>query len=203
MDEEVFAFGSFRLIPAQRKLFGHGDALRLGSRAFDILVALIERAGETVSKQELIARAWPDTVVGEAALTVHVAALRKALGGGRTEKRYIANISGRGYAFIAPVARENALSATAASTGIAETGNLPALLTRVVGRDGVIPGLAEQLVRRRFLTIVGSGGIGKTTVAVAVADRARASYENGVWYVELAPFPIPIWCRVLFVTCWG
>jgi DNA-binding winged helix-turn-helix (wHTH) protein len=165
--------------------------LRLGSRSFDILVALIERAGETISKEELFARAWPDTFVEEAALRAHVAVLRKALGDGHAGKRYIANLSGRGYAIIAPVTREKARSATAAPIGMADAGNLPALLTRVVGRDGLIPRLAERLVRRRFLTIGGPGGIGKTTVAVAVADRARASYDNGAWYVELAPLSDP------------
>ena len=130
MDEEVFAFGSFRLIPAQRMLSEDGKPVRLGGRALDILAALTERAGDTISKEELIARAWPGTVVEEAALRVHVAALRKALGDGRAGKRYIANLSGRGYAFIAPVTRENALSATAAPTGMAEAGNLPAPLTR-------------------------------------------------------------------------
>jgi len=171
MDGEIFAFGSFRLIPAQRMLSEDGKPVRLGSRALDILAALLERAGETISKEELIARAWPDTVVEEAALRVHVAALRKTLGDGRAGKRYIANLSGRGYAFIAPVTRERALSATAAPTGMAEAGNLPALLTSVVGRDNVISRLVQQLLRRRFITIVGPGGIGKTTVAVAVADR--------------------------------
>jgi hypothetical protein len=91
MDEVVFAFESFRLISAEHTLFGEGRALRPGSSAFDILVALIERAGQTVPKEELIARAWPDTVVEEAALRVHVAALCKALGDGRDGKRYIAN----------------------------------------------------------------------------------------------------------------
>ncbi len=208
MDEEVFAFGAFRLIPAQRALFEEGKALRLGSRAFDILVALVERAGETIAKEELIARAWPGTLVEEAALRVHVAALRKALGDGRAGKRYITNLSGRGYALIAPVTRENPLSATAAPTGMAETGNLPALLTRVVGRDGVISRLAQQLVRRRFLTIVGPGGIGKTTVAVAVADVVRASYSDGAWYVELASLSDPdlvssALCALLGITLSG
>jgi predicted ATPase/DNA-binding winged helix-turn-helix (wHTH) protein len=191
MDEEVFAFGSFRLIPAQRTLFEDRKALRLGSRAFDILVALIERAGQTISKEELIARAWPDTVVEEAALRVHVAALRKALGHGRDGKRYIANHVGRGYAFIAPVTRENAPLATAVPDGADVAGSLPALLTRVVGRDEIILALTTQLARRRFMTIVGPGGIGKTTVAVAVADRARASYKDGVWFVELASLSDP------------
>src|SRR5215469_13946208 len=124
MDEEVFAFGPFRLIPAQRMLSEDGKPVRLGGRALDILAALAQRAGETISKEELIAGAWPDTVVEEAALRVHVAALRKALGDGRAGKRYIANYTGRGYAFIAPVTRENALSATATpKTGTAEAGN--------------------------------------------------------------------------------
>src|SRR5215467_2194476 len=186
MDEEVFAFGSFRLIPAQRTLSEDGKPLRLGGRALDILVALVERHGETISKEELIARAWPDTVVEEAALRVHVAALRKALTDGRPGERYIVNHPGRGYAFIAPVTRENALSATAAPDGADMPGSLPALLTQVVGRDEIILALTTQLARRRFLTIVGPGGIGKTTVAVAVADRARSSYKDGAWFVGLA-----------------
>jgi DNA-binding winged helix-turn-helix (wHTH) protein len=202
MDEEVFAFGPFRLIPAQRMLSEDGKPVRLGGRALDILAALGERAGETISKEELIARAWPDTVVEEAALRVHVAALRKALGDGRAGRRYIANHPGRGYAFIAPVTRESALSVTVVANGANAAGNLPALLTRVVGRDDVISRLAQQLARRRFVTIVGPGGIGKTTAAVAVADVVRASYSDGVWYVELAPCLIQIWCRVRLAQRW-
>jgi len=87
VDEEVFAFGSFRLIPAQRMLLEDGKPLRLGSRAFDILATLVERAGETIRKDQLIARTWPDMVVDEGALRVHVAALRKALGDGQAGKR--------------------------------------------------------------------------------------------------------------------
>jgi predicted ATPase/DNA-binding winged helix-turn-helix (wHTH) protein len=189
MDEEVFVFGSFRLLPAQRMLSEDGKPLRLGSRAFDILAALTERAGETISKEELIARAWPGTVVEEAALRVHVAALRKALGDGRAGKRYIANLAGRGYAFVAPVTREYAPSATAAPTGIAGAGNLPGLLTRIIGRHDTVVALAAQLGRRRFLTIVGPGGIGKTTLAVAVA--VRGSYEDGAWLVGFASLADP------------
>jgi predicted ATPase/DNA-binding winged helix-turn-helix (wHTH) protein len=191
MDEEVFVFGSFRLIPAQRLLAEGGKPVRLGNRALDILVALVERAGATVPKEELIARAWPDTVVEDAALRVHVAALRKALGDGRGGMRYVANHVGRGYAFVAPIRRENAASPPAVPDGADLAGNLPALLTRAVGRDEIILALTTQLARRRFMTIVGPGGIGKTTVAVAVADRARASYKDGVWFVDLASLSDP------------
>jgi predicted ATPase/DNA-binding winged helix-turn-helix (wHTH) protein len=191
MDEEIFAFGSFRLFPARRTLFEDGKAARLGSRAFDILIALVERPGETISKEELIARTWPDTVVEEVALRVHVAALRKALGDGRDGKRFIANHVGQGYAFVATVTRENASSATAVPGGADPAGGLPALLSRVVGRDEIIFALTTQLARRRFTTIVGPGGIGKTTVAVAVAGRARASYKDGAWFVALASVSDP------------
>jgi energy-coupling factor transporter ATP-binding protein EcfA2 len=90
-----------------------------------------------------------------------------------------------------PVTREHVLSATAAPTGVAEVGNLPAPFTRIVGRDDVIVALATQLARRRFLTIVGPGGIGKTTVAVAVAGAVRASYKDGAWFVGLASLSNP------------
>jgi predicted ATPase/DNA-binding winged helix-turn-helix (wHTH) protein len=190
VDEETFTFGSFSLIPAQRMLFEDGKPLRLGSRAFDILVTLVESAGETIHKDQLIARAWPDTVVDEGSLRVHVAALRKALGDGRAGKRYIANIPGRGYRFIAPVTRARRQPAIAPANE-AVRGNLPALLTRIVGRDDSIAALAAQLAQRRLLTIVGPGGIGKTTVAVAVAKSVSASYEDGVWFVGLASLPDP------------
>jgi DNA-binding winged helix-turn-helix (wHTH) protein len=96
VDDESFVFGSFRLIPAQRMLLDDGKPVRLGSRALDILITLIEHAGETLPKEHLIARTWPDTVVDDGALRVHVSALRKALGDGRAGRRYVANNPGRG-----------------------------------------------------------------------------------------------------------
>jgi predicted ATPase/DNA-binding winged helix-turn-helix (wHTH) protein len=191
VDDKTFVFGSFRLIPVQRMLLDDGKPLRLGSRALDILITLVEHAGETISKEQLIAHTWPDTVVDDGALRVHVAALRKALGDGQAGRRYVANNPGRGYAFIAPVAGENTPLAPVAPTGMAEAGNLPAPFTRIIGRDDVIAALAAQLARRRFLTIVGPGGIGKTTVAVAVADRVRVSYKDGAWLVGLASLSDP------------
>ena len=79
MDDAAFTFGSFRLDPAERLLLKEGKPLRLGSRALEILVILVERAGETVLKDQLLRRVWPDTIVDEGALRVHLAALRKAL----------------------------------------------------------------------------------------------------------------------------
>jgi len=92
VDDETFIFGSFRLVPAQRVLLDDGKPLRLGSRALDILITLVEHAGETISKEQLIAQTWPDTVVDDGAMRVHVASLRKALGDGRAGRRYVAVI---------------------------------------------------------------------------------------------------------------
>src|SRR6516164_4451868 len=114
-------------------LLDDGKPLRVGSRALDILITLVEHAGEMISKEQLIACTWPDTVVDDGALRVHVAALRNALGDGRAGRRYVANNPGRGYAFVAPVMREHPHSATAPPNSAAESNNLPAPLTPIVG----------------------------------------------------------------------
>ena len=101
--ESAFAFGPFHLLARQRLVLNGGRPLRLGGRALDVLVALVERAGELVSKDELMARVWPDTFVEGDNLRAQVAALRRALGDGRDGARYVATVVGRGYWFVAPV----------------------------------------------------------------------------------------------------
>ena len=99
----AISFGLFRLLPAQRLLLCADNVVPLGSRALDILIALVERPGELLGKDELMARVWPNTFVEPANLTVHVAALRRALGDGRDGNRFIINIPGRGYQFVTEV----------------------------------------------------------------------------------------------------
>ena len=106
----AMSFGPFRVLPNQRLLLEGDRPLRLGSRALDILVALIERAGELVSKGELMARVWPDTFVEEGNLKVQVAALRRTLRDGEDSNRYISTVTGRGYWFVAPVVRSMGMS---------------------------------------------------------------------------------------------
>src|SRR5579859_277132 len=98
-------FGPFRLLIDQRLLLRGNERIRIGSRAIEILIALVENAGKIVSKSDLMARVWPKAVVEEGTLRVHVAVLRKLLGGGRNDLRYIENVMGHGYRFVAPVAR--------------------------------------------------------------------------------------------------
>src|ERR1700751_294844 len=102
MDGRAISFGPFLLLTEQRILLEGDRPVRLGSRAFDILVFLIERAGEVVGKEELIARVWPRIFVEEANLKIQINALRRALGDGQGGNRYIATIKGRGYSFAAP-----------------------------------------------------------------------------------------------------
>jgi DNA-binding winged helix-turn-helix (wHTH) protein len=102
-ENRVFVFGPFRFAPGRQQLLREWAPIRIGSRAIDILTALVERPGETLSKEELIARAWPSTFVEEGNLKVHIAALRKALGDAHTEPKYIVTANGCGYRFAAPV----------------------------------------------------------------------------------------------------
>ena len=101
--ERALAFGAFRLLPARRLLLQGDQRVRLGSRALEILIALVERPGELVTKPELMARVWPSTFVEEGNLKVQVAGLRRALGDSRGNDRYLLTIPGHGYRFVAPV----------------------------------------------------------------------------------------------------
>lgn len=101
----MIAFGPFRVFPGQRLVLDSGGPLNLGGRAFDTLMALLERAGELVSKRELMDRVWPETHVAEHNLKCQVAAVRRALGDGRQGARYVSTVVGRGYWFVAPVVR--------------------------------------------------------------------------------------------------
>ena len=104
--EQAIHFGPYRIYPGQRLIMEAGQPLRLGRRAMDILLILLEHAGHVVSKQHLIARVWPKSVVEDINLRVHMAALRKALGDGQAGQRYIVTVAQRGYSFVAPYSLE-------------------------------------------------------------------------------------------------
>jgi predicted ATPase/DNA-binding winged helix-turn-helix (wHTH) protein len=198
----ALAFGHFVLDRERKQLLENGKVLRLGGRAFDLLCALTERAGEVLSRSELEARVWPRTVVEETSLRVHISALRKILGDGVAGARYIANVPGRGYSFVVPVVAIDAKDAVSepAATPVADglppaptrrMHNLPARLSHAIGRSAVTRSLGERLVTRRLVSIVGAGGMGKTTVALAVAEDRLERYPDGVWFVDLAPLSDP------------
>jgi predicted ATPase/DNA-binding winged helix-turn-helix (wHTH) protein len=183
----VVSFGPFRLFAAERQLTKGDEPLTLGGRALDTLIALVEHAGEVVTQRELISRVWPDVTVEEANLRVHIASLRKALGHGHEGARYIVTVPGRGYSFVAPVTRSAPPSSPSREAAVSDRlQKLPPKLTRMIGRDDTIRALSAQLVMCRFVSIVGPGGIGKTTVAVSVAHTLLDGFNGAVFFVDLA-----------------
>jgi DNA-binding winged helix-turn-helix (wHTH) protein len=168
--EALILFGPFRMLPKQRLLMQADKAIHLGGRAFDVLIALLERPGELVSKE---ARVWPNTFVGRANLAVHISALRRALGDGRDGNRYVVNIPGRGYRFVASVTIvEDPLPPEPAVTPV----NDP--------RRAMMQEHAAQLPHGYLLTLVGPGG-GKTGVTLALVPEMISRRQDGVWLLNL------------------
>ncbi|MCK8787553.1 winged helix-turn-helix domain-containing protein [Roseomonas sp. NAR14] len=173
MTTESLEFGSFRLDPAQGRVTKAGRPLPLGARAIAILRLLAERAPAAVGAPEIMGRVWPDLFVEEANIRVHVSALRKALGEGHG----IVNHPGRGYALSLAVragGRDGALSRPGAT---------------LVGREADIAALGALLPRQRLTTLLGVGGVGKTSLALAVAQDLAGSFAQGVTLVDLSALP--------------
>lgn len=184
-NSEGLVFGPFNLIASERLLARDGVPVDLGARAFDILMALIAKPNEVVSKKDLMSQVWPDVTVEEGSLRFHMASLRKALGDGQNGARYITTLAGRGYCFVAPLSRKhNAQEAVSAAVGFSHA-NLPSRASSVVGRDDDIQKLMGDLGTSRLVTIVGPGGVGKTTVAIAVAHHLRDAFDGSVLFVDL------------------
>ncbi|MCC7038685.1 MAG: winged helix-turn-helix domain-containing protein [Burkholderiales bacterium] len=174
----TYRFGRFELSPAARQLVADGQPLALGGRAFDLLVALVERRDRLVSKNELLDLVWPGLVVEENNLQVHVSALRKILGA-----QAIATVAGRGYRFTWAVTDATA----AAARPSASKRHLPVPLASFIGRERELAELRTMLTRHRLVTLTGVGGIGKTRLALELASGLADAYADGVWFVDLAP----------------
>ena len=187
----LYVFPPFRLNPAARLLTANDMSVKVGGRAFDTLLALVERRERVVSKNELLDIVWPRLVVEENNLQVQVVTLRKLLG-----HHAIATIPGRGYRFTLPVEVEGASPATAAADEISTEvqpapppgpiSNLARRGEELFGRQGDVAAIGAKLRERRVVTIVGAGGIGKTRVAEAAAAAISGEFADGVWWVELA-----------------
>jgi DNA-binding winged helix-turn-helix (wHTH) protein len=130
---DVLSFGPFRLVAGERLLTKDGAPVEVGARTLDALIALVSRPNEVVSKRDLLARVWPDVTVEESSLRFHIAALRKALGDGKDGARYITTAAGRGYCFVAPVARSNDRADPNSPLTVSFShANLPSRLSRMV-----------------------------------------------------------------------
>ncbi|UPK07169.1 winged helix-turn-helix domain-containing protein [Bradyrhizobium sp. 170] len=182
-NRKVLSFGPFELSIGNRLLTNGTKVVPLGARAMDVLVVLVEQANKVVSRRTLIERVWPKRGADEVSLRVHISALRKALAQNDPTRRYIANVPGRGYRFIVPITSP---SLETPEIDLAATSWLPARLTRMVGRKDAIATIQAKLAAQKFVTIVGPGGIGKTTVAISVTHEMRSIFDGRVRFVDLS-----------------
>ena len=181
-----YRFDSFELRPAQRLLLSDGVPLAVGARAYDLLLVLIVRRDRVVPHGELLNVVWPGMVVDENNLRQHVSSLRKLLGA-----QAVLTVPGRGYRFGKVLdERIAATPVSAASTDpprSAAVNNLPANKPTLIGREADLAAVLALLNDTHLLTLVGAGGVGKTRMALEVADHVAADFPDGVCIVELAP----------------
>ena len=178
MTVTTLRFGSVLLDVERRQLLIDGQPARLGARAFDVLLALVERRDRPVSKNELFELVWPNVVVEENNLQVHISALRKLVG-----PQTIATIPGRGYRFT-PSSTASANNAPAAISRMQP--EAPAQPDPLFGRADDLSAISDLLQRHALVSIVGAGGIGKTRLAQAVVVTEREHFAGGIWWVELS-----------------
>lgn len=185
--EPLYCFGRFELRPLERLLLGDGQVLAVGARAFDLLATLAASHGQVVSKDDLLERVWPGLVVEENNLQVQVSKLRRLLG-----PDAIATVPGRGYQLVlrpqgpAPVAPA-AQGCAAGPAPAAAPNNLPPQRSSFIGREKELAACARLLRSGRLLTIVAIGGCGKTRLALELARAALQDFQDGVWFIDLAP----------------
>jgi len=181
---KVLSFGPFELSIGTRLLTKGAKVVPLGARAMDLLIVLVEQANKVVGRRTLIERVWPKRGAEQVSLRVHISALRKALDQSDPGRRYIANVPGRGYTFVVPVASLS--SPTSGDLNLSSRSRLPARLMRMLGRRDALAAIQMKLAEQKFVTIVGPGGIGKTTVAVAIAHETSATFNGQTYFIDLS-----------------
>ena len=182
----TYRFHHYRLLPAQRQLLEAERPIKLGSRAFDTLVVLVERRDRVVTKHELIDLVWPHLVVEENNLAVHVLTLRKLLGHGA-----IATVPGRGYRFTLPVSMDGETPADAAAPALDTPQPVrdcplhePAIgRSGLLGRDNELRELQGLIDSNALVTVTGAGGIGKTRLAQGAATIRPSSWRACTWAI--------------------
>jgi non-specific serine/threonine protein kinase len=191
----VYESGGWEVDLATRELRTRGDSVALGRRAFAIFAVLVQSAGKLVTRDEIMARVWPDTIVGENTLEVHISAVRKALGADRQTLR---TSPGRGYRLEGDwtIRQESTLADSVAHDPKRmpiqpfQT-NLPVAATTVIGRSAALHQLRDFFRTYRAITLTGPGGIGKTTLALELARSLFPAFNGDCWLVDVISLSDP------------
>ena len=189
-DNVVIRFGAFCLAPAQRQLLRDGVPVHLGARAMDLLLHLTANPGTVVTKQALMKAVWSGRIVEENNLTVNMTALRRALGDSTEGQPVIQTVTGRGYAFVGTILAE-APQAPALSAQGPSLPAIPQLTTRLIGREAALAELQRLLRSRRVVSVVGPGGVGKTVLALRLAETLRGDFPDGTGFADLSTVSDP------------
>ncbi|HEX4260281.1 MAG TPA: winged helix-turn-helix domain-containing protein, partial [Acetobacteraceae bacterium] len=186
------AFGRFWVLPHRREVLADGQPIKLGGRAFDVLMALIEARGAVVGKDALMARVWADQFVEMHNLEAQISAVRAAFGADRDLIRTVAR---RGYQFTGEIREPSASPDEGTGTGSTAAGlpptNLPAPVSELIGRDAEIAEVVSLIGAHRLVSLTGAGGIGKTQLALAAAREVLPHFADGVWLAELSSLADP------------
>lgn len=174
--------GPFELLRAERSLCWEGESLRMPAGGVDLLLALLEHPGTDLPVrrlEELLMRCLPGHAIDVLALSERVNEVLAT----QTKDHYVGQLSDDTFTFVGAVSRIT----RADPGGDWRPGALPRLPREVVGRDDAIQAIHRKLGEGRLLTLLGPGGVGKTTVAVAAAEQMVSSMDDGVFFVDLAP----------------
>jgi predicted ATPase/DNA-binding winged helix-turn-helix (wHTH) protein len=186
----VYEIGPFRLDPAAGVLTRLGKPIALGARAVAVLTELAKRPNEYLSKEGLLGAAWSGVIVEESNLAVQISSIRRALAQVQGGEHWIETLARRGYRFVGPIT-ELVDNVPRMAIGDARASNLPLPLTSFIGRERELVEIKRLLPQTRLLTLVGTGGIGKTRLAMQVAAEVIAAYRDGAWLADLAPLSDP------------
>jgi predicted ATPase/DNA-binding winged helix-turn-helix (wHTH) protein len=188
-------FGRFRVLPLRREMIADGKPIKLGGRAFDILMALIDARGAVVTKDSLMGRVWPDRIVEENNLQSQISALRTALG---PDRDLIRTVSGRGYQFTGEIRalleagdQRASVGPQEARSGALVPTNVPEPVSELIGRDDELAQVVNLMGAHRLVTLTGAGGIGKTRLAAALARELRPHFADGVWLAQFSSLADP------------
>lgn len=186
LPEEPLFFGRYCAFPRTRQFLVDGHRRDIGSRAFDLLMVLLQSRGQILSKEDLISRVWPETYVDEVNLRVQIGTVRKALG---EDSNLIKTVPGRGY-LLAVDEIAAAPAEPAIAPGLPAGTNLPRPLNSLIGRQTELAELEQAIAEARLVTLLGSGGIGKTRLSIELGHRLAPQFD-AVRLVDLAPVTDP------------